>query len=161
FEAHSKSPTDFAVKYAGERVNAIGAVDGQLVTHRIQASPGREGENAVSNVAQDVLKVAVVNRYHDAKPAVGFIRGVGLKAGAIASSVAHDSHNIVAVGVSDEDLCRAVNLVIAARGGLSAVGSGQEQTLPLPVAGIMSNVDGYVIARQYGAIDAMAKRLGS
>jgi len=161
FSARAKSPGDFAIEPKGDRVNVIGAIDGQLVTHRIQASAGIEGNNAVSNVAQDILKIAVVNRYKDARPAVGFIRGFGLQRGAIASSVAHDSHNIVAVGVNDRDISRAVNLVIEKRGGLSAVDGESELVLPLPVAGIMTNADGFETARQYAAIDAMAKRMGS
>jgi adenine deaminase len=161
FDTQPKSAADFAVKRTGDRVNVIGAIDGQLVTHLIHASPGVDGDNAVSNPAQDILKIAVVNRYKNAPPAVGFIRGFGLTRGAIASSVAHDSHNIVAVGVSDSDICRAVNLVIAQRGGLSAVNGAQEMILPLPVAGIMSNADGYDIARQYADIDRFAKQMGS
>ena len=115
-----------------------------------------------TDVKHDLLKIAVVNRYAPAAPvAVGFIKGFGLRAGAIASSVAHDSHNIVAVGVDDVSLCAAVNLVIKARGGLSVVGRGRRALLPLPIAGLMSDRDGRVVARRYTQLDALAKVLGS
>lgn len=92
------------------------------------------------------LDQVVVNRYHDAPPAIGFIRNIGLKKGAIAASVAHDSHNIVAAGVTDEDIARAVNIVIENRGGLSVVYDDTEKSLPLPVAGLMSDRDGFEVA---------------
>jgi adenine deaminase len=106
------------------------------------------------------LKIVVVNRYKDAPIAKAFIKNFGIKKGAIASSVAHDSHNIVAVGVDDESICRAVNLVIEKEGGVSCVGDG-EMILPLPVGGLMSTEDGYEVAKNYSAIDKAAKELGS
>jgi adenine deaminase len=115
-----------------------------------------------ADAKRDILKIAVINRYVPRVPvAVGFIRGFGLKAGAVASSVAHDSHNVVAVGVDDASLCAAINLVIRARGGISVVGRGKKAVLPLPIAGLMSDLDGRVVARRYTALDAAAKRLGS
>ena len=116
----------------------------------------------VADPARGILKIAVINRYARSAPvAVGFIRGFGLKTGALASSVAHDSHNIVAVGVDDASLAAAVNLVIAYRGGISVVGGGRKAVLPLPIAGLMSDADGRVVARRYTALDARAKQLGS
>ncbi len=111
----------------------------------------------VSDVENDILKIVVVNRYQQAPVAKAFIKNFGIKKGAIASSVAHDSHNIVAVGVDDESICRAVNLVIKERGGVSAVSDGKENILALPVAGLMSNHDGYEVANAYTAIDRMVK----
>ncbi len=109
-----------------------------------------------------MLKIAVVNRYQDAPVALSFIKNIGIKEGALASSVAHDSHNIVAVGVDDESICRAVNLVIAEKGGISAVGKGKEKLLGLPVAGLMSTGDGYKVSAAYTAIDNFVKNeLGS
>jgi adenine deaminase len=102
----------------------------------------------------------VVNRYHQAPPAVAFVKNFGLKSGAIASSVAHDSHNIIAVGADDASICRAINLVVQHRGGVSVVGE-VDKVLPLPVAGLMSNEDGYAVAAAYTAIDQAAKALGS
>lgn len=108
-------------------------------------------------MANDILKIVVVNRYKNAPVAKAFIKNFGLKHGAIASSVAHDSHNIVAVGVDDESVMKAVNLVIKERGGVSAVYNNKEKVLGLPVAGLMSNEDGYKVAAAYTAIDKMVK----
>ena len=115
-------------------------------------------------MANDVLKIVVVNRYKNAPIAKAFIKNFGLQQGAIASTVAHDSHNIIAVGVDDESLCKAVNLVIKAQGGVSAAASasGKKLVLALPVAGLMSNSNGYEVAASYTAIDKMVKEeLGS
>src|SRR5258705_1384832 len=115
-----------------------------------------------SDTGEDILKIVVVNRYTSSKVAVAFITNFGLTTGALASSVAHDSHNIIAVGVDDDFICLAVNLVIEQQGGISAVGIGKEMILPLPVAGLMSNEDGYKVANDYTAIDKMVKEeLGS
>ena len=118
------------------------------------------GDSIVTDVTNDILKIVVVNRYKEAPVAKGFIKNFGLKRGAIASSVAHDSHNIVAVGVDDESICRAVNLVIEKKGGVSCVGD-QELIVALPVAGLMSTEDGYKVAADYAAIDKAVKALGS
>ena len=115
----------------------------------------------ISNTDNDVLKIAVVERYGNSKPAVGFIRNFGLQKGAIASCVAHDSHNIIAVGVSDEDICNAVNGIIDYKGGISVSFEGNVEVLPLPVAGIMTNEDGYSVAEKYTKLDARAKELGT
>ena len=126
-----------------------------------EAEPLLHDGRAVADAARDVLKIAVVNRYGDAPPAVAFVRGVGLKRGAIASSVAHDCHNLVAVGTGDEELARAINLLIANEGGICAVGDDKQDVLPLPVAGLMS--DGYAedVAAGYARLSAQAKELGS
>lgn len=142
-------------------IEVIEALDGQLITNKIIASIPEVNGRLEPDVDNDILKIVVVNRYDDAVVAKGFIKNFGLKEGAIASSVAHDSHNIVAVGVDDESLCRAINLVIEMQGGVSAVGKGKEKSLALPVAGLMSNEDGYKVAEAYTEIDLMAKELGS
>ena len=148
-----------------EQVNVIEALDGQLITNKLLKSITEVSvRNGLleSNPRNDILKIVVVNRYNDTPIAKAFIKNFGLKQGAIASSVAHDSHNIVAVGVDDETICIAVNLVIEKQGGVSAVGNGKEMVLALPVAGLMSNEDGYKIAASYTAIDKMVKEeLGS
>ena len=144
------------------RIPVIEALDGQLITNRMEAAVGYDEEILEANVKDDILKIVVVNRYNEAAVSKAFIKNFGLKKGAIASSVAHDSHNIVAVGVDDESICKAVNLVIDKKGGVSAVGNGTEMILGLPVAGLMSNDDGYKIAEAYTAIDKMVKKeLGS
>ena len=175
FRARPRRVKDFAVRVGRDvpdeprhsrrirpTLNLIGAVNGQLITHHLRAAPRVQGDAVVADPKRDILKIAVVNRYAPRAPvAVGFIRGFGLKAGALASSVAHDSHNVVAVGVDDASLCAAVNLVIRSRGGISAVGRGKRAVLPLPIAGLMSDRDGRVVARRYTTLDAAAKRLGS
>jgi adenine deaminase len=165
FRAQPRTAAEFAVAApagATPSLNVIEAINGQLITRHLQLPAKVKGRKIVADVARDVLKIAVVNRYAPRAPlAVGFIRGFGLRAGAIASSVAHDSHNIVAVGVDDESLAAAVNLVIARRGGLSVVGRGRSIVLPLPIAGLMSDRDGRAVARSYTQIDRRAKALGS
>ncbi|WP_055562283.1 adenine deaminase [Hymenobacter sp. AT01-02] len=143
-------------------IRLIECFDGQLITARHDVPARTEAGLVVPDVAQDILKLTVVNRYHPAPPAVAFIRGFGLQGGALASSVGHDSHNITAVGCDDESLARAVNLVIEARGGLAVVGpDGQELVLPLPVAGLMSDQEGDQVAKAYTGVDELAKQLGS
>lgn len=164
FRVRPRVAADFAVPATAAReLNVIGALNGQLVTRHLRLRPTVRDGAFVADVRRDLLKVAVVNRYAPRAPvAVGFVRGLGLKAGAIASSVAHDSHNIVAVGADDDALARAVNAVIAHRGGLALFGrDGRATALPLPVAGLMSDRDGRWVARRYTALDRAAKRLGS
>jgi len=163
FNTSFKTPDQFRVIAPADAVviKVIEAQDGQLITNSLELPAKIEAGNIISDVATDILKIAVINRYQDAPPALAFIRNFGLKEGAIASSVGHDSHNIIAVGADDESLCRAVNLLIGAQGGISGVGFQQEKILPLPVAGIMSPVDGYKVAAAYSELDVFAKKLGS
>jgi adenine deaminase len=174
FNCELKKPFDFIVDGNVETINVIEALDGQLITNKIQvASSILKGDdnNLYSNIDEDILKIVVINRYQNAPIALGWIKNFGFRSGAIASTVAHDSHNIIAVGVDDESLCKAVNLVIKEKGGISCVdltpalskgeGERKEIVLGLPVAGLMSTVDGYKVADAYTAIDAMAKSLGS
>jgi len=143
-------------------IPVIEALDGQLITNKIYCPATIIEDELVSNVAEDVLKMVVVNRYHNAPIAKCFIRNFGLKNGSMASSVAHDSHNIVAVGVDDESLAVAINLVIEEKGGVSAVAQNKKMVLGLPVAGLMSAKDGYEMAEAYTEIDIMTKEdLGS
>lgn len=138
------------------------ALDGQLITNKLSLPGVLEDGFWQANVEEDILKMVVVNRYFDAPVAKCFIKNFGLKKGAIASSVAHDSHNIVAVGVDDESLAAAINLVIAEKGGVSCYANADnQQVLGLPVAGLMSINDGYTVAEAYTNIDRMAKQLGS
>ncbi|HEY0272305.1 MAG TPA: adenine deaminase [Chitinophaga sp.] len=143
------------------KVRVIVALDGELITKAETTTLPVTGGSVQADIKQDVLKLAVVNRYKPAPVALGFIRNVGLKRGAIASSVAHDSHNIIAVGADDESLATAINAVIAAQGGVSVAHKNTDVILPLPVAGLMSAQDGYEVARQYSAMDRAAKDLGS
>lgn len=162
FATSPKSPADFALDAPKKKIRVIEALDGQLITNS-EVVPAKviEGK-AVSDTERDILKFTVVNRYQKASPAVAFIRNFGLRAGAIASCVGHDSHNILAVGTSDAAIARAVNLIIENEGGISAVSAQEERVLPLPVAGIMSAEDGVVVGKKYEEIDRFAKtELGS
>jgi adenine deaminase len=166
FNCSEKKVEDFKVAAAGtqQQLIAIEALDGQLITNKNSFTPKVESGFMTADTENDILKIVVVNRYSDAPITKAFIKNFGLKRGAIASSVAHDSHNIVAVGVDDESLCRAVNLVIRERGGVSVSSLNSEQNdyiLPLPVGGLMSAEDGYTVAEKYSAIDKAAKDLGS
>lgn len=161
FRAEEKRVADFSVKPLGPRVRVIEASDGHLTTGSSIASAGKVQGNLVSDPGRDILKITVVNRYIDCPPALAFVRGFGLKRGAIASSVAHDSHNIVAVGAEDEAICRAVNLIVKHKGGVAVVDGGREEILPLPIGGIISNDDGFLVARRYRELDGLAKCLGS
>ena len=161
FNIGPTKPSDFAVKSKGEMINVIVAIDGQLITEKSKEKPKISRGHAVSDVDRDILKIVVVNRYKEAKPSVAFIKNFGLKEGAIASSVAHDSHNIIAVGISDEDICRAVNLIVKNEGGISSVGTNKEDVLPLPIAGIISDKEYGWVAKKYTEMKKTAKLLGS
>ncbi|MBW8051737.1 MAG: adenine deaminase [Cytophagales bacterium] len=174
FNTNKKKVTDFLFPVADGHVahpdiigasplqiNVIEALDGQLITNKLTANVKIENGNAVSDIENDVLKLAVINRYSDARPAIAFIKNFGFKKGAIASSVAHDSHNVIAVGVDDENICKAVNLVIEQKGGLSVAANDIAAVLPLPIAGLMTNENGYKVSARYTKLDKLAKELGS
>ena len=152
---------DIFVPDESKKIKVMECFDGMLITKSFMTEPKRENGGVVSDVERDILKIVVVNRYNPSKPAVAFIKGFGLRRGALASSVAHDSHNIVAVGVTDKDILHAVNLLIEHTGGVTAYCSTEMVAVPLPVAGLMSNEDGYEVAAAYQNADALAKRLGS
>ena len=143
------------------RIPVIEAIDGQLITNCIWMSPTEKEHCIVTNTESDVLKMVVYNRYKTAAPSIAFIKNFGFTHGAIASTVAHDSHNIIAVGVDDESITTAINSVIQEKGGVSCVNKTEIKILPLPVAGLMSNADPYEVAEKYTIIDAMSKDLGS
>lgn len=161
FKVEPIKVADIALADCGKRIKVISCIDGQLVTDTVVAEPKVENGNIVSDIVSDILKLVVVNRYEKTQPAVSFIKNMGLKQGAIASSVAHDSHNIVAVGTTDEDIVKAVNILIENGGGVVAVGKDENAILPLPVAGLMSNGDGYQVAEDYEKADALAHKLGT
>lgn len=164
FNCKTKKEEDFAFKNSDSpatKIKVIEVLDGQLITLKSEHQPKVSDDLVISDVERDILKIVVVNRYQDAPPSIAFIKNFGLKQGAIASSVAHDSHNIIAVGVDDKSICEAINSIIESRGGVSAInGEGQKSILKLPIAGIMSDRDGYEVAKEYSAIDQFAKQLG-
>ena len=161
FKASPIKADDIQVPANGKHIAVIRAIDGQLVTEELNKRAVIEDGLVVPSVDRDMLKLVVCNRYEKAKPAMAFIRQFGFKRGAIASTVAHDSHNIIAVGTSDEEICRAINLLVQSKGGVSLVDGDTEEVLPLPVAGLMSNKDGFKVAEAYDEIDKKAKNLGS
>ncbi len=166
FNCREKSAGDFKINapggHTGEtRIRVIEAIDGSLITRNIEDVLHIDKGIAAADPSRDLLKIAVINRYQDEKPAVAFVRGVGLQEGAIASSVAHDCHNIVAVGCDDESLAAAANLVIRARGGISAVGRGGADLLALPIAGLMSDEAAEDVAAGYTRLSRFARGLGS
>jgi adenine deaminase len=142
-------------------IPVIEAIDGQLITNCLWMEAHIKNDMIISNTNDDILKMVVYNRYFNAPPKIAFIKNFGFKEGAIASTVAHDSHNIIAVGVDDESIVKAINLVIAQKGGISCVNSSNQKVLGLPVAGLMSLEDPYIVAQAYTQIDQMAKALGS
>ena len=164
FTCSKKNADDFKIKTSDFHGEIIEALDGQLITNKLSIIPKEENGFYISDTENDILKMVVVNRYGDTPVAKAFVKNFGLRRGAIASSVAHDSHNIIAVGADDKSICDAVNLIIASKGGVSAVdhfNSDPNKILPLPVAGLMSNEDGYKVAEMYTNIDAAAKDMGS
>lgn len=161
FNAEKISTEDIRVPAQPGKLQVIKALDGQLITKTLPVDPKIENNAVVSDVERDVLKLVVYNRYHPAKPAVAFISNFNLKSGAMASTVAHDSHNIIAVGTNDPDLVNAINLLVEAKGGVSFVEGDQEFILPLPVAGLMSAGDAYEIAASYDKLDRLTRQKGS
>lgn len=161
FNTEKKEVSDFKVESQAKNIRVIEALDGELVTNQILAEATIEHGNLVSNTQTDILKMTVVNRYKNDTPAIAFIKNFGLKEGAIASSVGHDSHNIIAVGVDDEAICKAVNLIIENKGGICAVSNTIQDVVPLPVAGIMSDQNAETIGKAYAKLDQMAKDLGA
>lgn len=163
FDCDKIEESALALNYNGEEfIQVIEALDGQLITNKLEVKPKVVNNNIVADVENDILKIVVVNRYNNAPVAKAFIKNIGIKLGALASSVAHDSHNIVAVGCNDASIAKVVNEVIVHKGGVAATDGETVKILPLPVAGLMSSEDGYKIANDYTAIDLFVKQhLGS
>jgi adenine deaminase len=165
FNARKRMPEDFSISAGNgpQRVKVIVAGDGKIITSSRVAVLTEKNGALCNNPADDVLKLVVLNRYDEqAEPAIAFICGFGFNKGAIASTVAHDCHNIIAVGVDDVSLCAAINAVIAGQGGIAvAVDSDQVQFLQLPIAGLMTDADCYKVAEQYASLSTIAKELGS
>jgi len=161
FNTSKKQVSDFRIESSSKQIRVIEALEGQLVTNELIEDALIENGNLISNIEKDILKMTVVNRYNNDEPSIAFIKNFGLKSGAIASSVGHDSHNIIAVGATDEAICKAVNLIIENKGGICAVSETDSYIVSLPVAGIMSDQDAKTIGEAYGKLDNKAKQLGS
>lgn len=161
FHTSKKQASDFEIAATGKNIKVIEAIDGQLITRTFIAEAHAVNGNLISDEKNDIIKLAVVNRYADTAPAVAFIKNTGIRNGAFASSVAHDSHNIIVAGTSDELIAKAVNLIIENKGGLSVITEEEAFGLPLPVAGILSDQDAVTIGHGYQKADALVKKLGS
>ncbi|MCK9372338.1 MAG: adenine deaminase [Sulfuricurvum sp.] len=161
FHTTLKCAEDFAAPCC-ENTEVIQAIDHELITHEMQAHLYCSKDHSFGDPEHDILKITVINRYEDTAPAVAYVNGFGLKKGAIASSVAHDSHNIIAVGCSDEEIAAAVNLIITSQGGISAVEGDNHKVLPLDIAGIMSSHDAFEVAEAYNFLSRyVTETLGS
>jgi adenine deaminase len=158
FHAKMVTTQDILVKPVGNTIRVMNAIDGQLVTGELIVEARIENNEVVSDPENDILKIVVMNRYFPAPPAVGFVSGFGLKSGAIASCVAHDSHNIIAVGTDDGSIVAAINAVVSSKGGISMASGNELLVLPLPVAGIMSDKDGYEVAGLYHDLDEKVRK---
>jgi adenine deaminase len=162
FAAKPVAAEQLRVRAKGHELRAIVVHDGQLVTSSAWVPTPTSGEWATAAPGKDLLKLVVYNRYEPAEPALAFVQGFGLQGGALASTVAHDSHNIIAVGADDAALAAAINALVASGGGISlADAAGNTDVLPLPIAGLMSDRDGWLVAEAYETLDAGAKALGS
>ena len=161
-DVSKKSAGDFDIYYDGDKceVNVIECIDGDLLTKRTTAKLIAKDGIVQSDIHQDVLKIAVVERYGRENVANAFIKGFGLKKGAIASSVAHDSHNIIVVGHDSETMAEAVNRIIDDEGGIAVVSDDFTESLPLPIAGLMSNEDAYDVADKLAILHKMASDFG-
>ena len=162
-KATKKSASDFDLSYDGDEceVNVIECIDGDLLTKKTTAKLKTKDGIVQSDIIQDVLKIAVVERYGGNKVANAFIKGFGLKKGAIASSISHDSHNMIVIGYNSEMMAKAINEVIDNQGGIAVVSEDFADSLPLPIAGLMSNEDAEIIAEKLTTLQSMAAALGS
>jgi adenine deaminase len=159
FNASEINIDDIDVKAATDKLRVIEAFDGSLITKELIINVNR-GSSINQDKGSDILKIVVKDRYKDLPASVGFIKGFGLKSGAFASSIAHDSHNIVCVGACDKDIVAAVNEIINLKGGLAVADNQRISSLPLPVAGIMSDLPVERIARDYVNLSELVRSLG-
>jgi adenine deaminase len=156
------SAGDFTIPWSGGRARVIGLIPEQVVTEEFIEEPRVESGHAVSDPGRDLAKIAVIERHHGTgRVGLGFVRGFGLRSGALASTVAHDAHNVVVVGVDDNDMARAVQRLVELGGGIVAVESrGVRAELPLPVAGLLSDAPLADVVAQSRACNEAAAALG-
>lgn len=141
-------------------LTSIKVEDGELLTDVVYTEFKDPILNFQSDIKQDLLKIVYYNRYHHSKPQVATINGFGLKWGAFASSIAHDSHNIIAVGCSDREIVMAINRIITEQGGIALVDGDQEKILPLPIGGIMSSKSCWQLAYEWEELHNRVKAMG-
>ena len=161
FKARKIEAEALKIHYQEGKLKVIEITDGELLTKQIHITPKEENGFVTTDLENDILKIVVLNRYQAAKPAIGFIKNFGLKKGAIASSIAHDSHNIIAIGTTDKDICNAINIIVRHQGGICAVAGEKGKILPLPIAGLMSDKDYHTVATDYTKINKIVKHFGS
>jgi adenine deaminase len=159
FNCENIDENSIIVKNRGGRFRVIVAEEGELLTGEIDL-PAGNSEDVACDVSNDILKIVVKDRYKDAPPAVGFIKGFGLTAGAFASSIAHDSHNIIAIGSNDKDIVTVINEIVRLNGGLAVSGKGNVKSLQLDIGGIMSTRSCESIAADYGNLNQHVISLG-
>lgn len=153
--------SDISVPEKKGKIHVMLACDGDLITDSILCEPKIENSNLVSDTNRDILKMVVMSRYDNGKPVVGFVKGFGFKKGAIAESIAHDSHNIIAIGSSDKEIIHAINTLIDLKGGIVAVNNGEHRSVKLEVAGLMSNKTGDELLSDYNKLSRFTSELGS
>jgi adenine deaminase len=153
--------SDIGVKAQMGNIKVIQAFDGDLLTRHLSEKPKISRGQVVADIENDILKICVINRYQPSDPVVGFIKGFGLKKGALASTVAHDSHNLICVGANDADMITAINAISESGGGIAVADGEKCEMLPLPVAGLMSDADAFLVAAEYENINKKAVALGS
>ena len=162
FNAKEVTVNDIQVEVKSEEIRVIKVIDRELYTEQLIEKPTVSNNKVIPSVENDILKIVVLNRYHkDAKPVVGFIKGFGLKRGAICSTVAHDSHNLIALGVDDQSIVQCMNAVINLAGGIATCDNGIVDILSLPIAGIISNNNAAKVAGDYCRLSNKVKEMGS
>ncbi|MFH2142342.1 MAG: adenine deaminase [Bacteroidota bacterium] len=161
FNRSKISDKDIQLSSNEKFTSTIGVIDGELITKHFMFKLNKINNYLQPDITNDVLKIVIANRYNDAKPSVGFIHNFGLIRGAIASTIAHDSHNIIAVGVSDEMIVKAINRLVETKGGIVACDETEIVELSLEIAGLMTNEKIEVVSQKYISINKKAKELGS
>ncbi len=161
FNLELQTAENFTIKAESDQIRVIEVLEGQLVTNKLIYAVNNIDGYAVSDIENDVLKICVIDRYNNGKAQIGFIKNFGLKVGAIATSVAHDSHNVIAVACDDHSLATAVNSIVKNQGGMAVFDGTNLSELPLPIAGLMSTLDAETTAEKYLELESKAKSLGS
>lgn len=159
FNASEISERDICIKRNGSEMRVIEAFEGELITKEVFLTPGK-GDIVKPDIQNDILKIVVKDRYKDMPPSTALIRGFGLKKGAFAGSVAHDSHNIICIGTNDKDIAAAINLIIRLKGGLAVAAGTELYSILLPVAGIMSEKQVNIVASEYEKLSQLVKSMG-
>lgn len=161
FNCNKINESDIKIENTGEKIKVINIIEGELFTQSFIYSHKQTGKYISSNINDDILKIVVVNRYKSSRPIIGFIKNFGLTKGAIAGSIAHDSHNIIAVGTTDNEIVNAINKIIEIKGGIVVCNNDQTDFLKLEIAGLMTNENVYSVAKKYESLDFKAKTLGA